>query len=144
MVDSVKLIERLPQKPPFRMIDEVAEIEEGRRAVAFKNISGTEYFFKGHFPGRPIMPGVMIIEAMAQTAILLFQKIDIDSDNSIYFLGSVKAKFINPVYPGDRLRLEASPIKIMRDIGLVETSAFVGDRQVAKGEISFSRKADAK
>jgi len=135
-----KFIDQLPQKYPFLMLDKVLEFEEGKRVVALKNVSINEYFFKGHFPGSPVMPGVLIIEAMAQAGILLFSEGDETAKGATYYLGSVKAKFLNPVHPGDVLKIEVAPIKIVENMGLVEAKATVDGKVVAKAELGFSKK----
>jgi len=122
------------------MLDKVLEFEEGKRVVALKNVSINEYFFKGHFPGSPVMPGVLIIEAMAQAGILLFSEGDETAKGATYYLGSVKAKFLNPVHPGDVLKIEVAPIKIVENMGLVEAKATVDGKVVAKAELGFSKK----
>ena len=123
------------------MIDRVLELEPGKKVVAVKNVSFNEEFFAGHFPGQPIMPGVLIIEAMAQASIVLFY-----GENSLakkrmnYYLGSVKVRFMHPVMPGDQLKIAIEPIKVISGAAIVKAQAFVGDKEVAGGEISFVAK----
>ena len=132
----------LPQKFPFLMIDRVLELEPGMRIVALKNISINEGFFGGHFPGKPVMPGVLIIEAMAQASIImLYAPEDIPAGNdAAYYLASVKVRFLHPLTAGDQLKIEVEPIKIISGAGLVKAKATSGDKEVASGELSFSRK----
>jgi len=132
----------LPHREPFLFIDKVVELEKGKKAVAVKNITGQEDFFKGHFPGKPIMPGVLIIEAMAQTAVVLASSILHEEGDKkyIYYLGKVTARFLKPVLPEAQLKLVAIPLKIMSESGIVKTEAFVEDKIVVKGEIVFGRK----
>lgn len=138
--DAIKQI--LLHREPFLFIDRVLELEEGKRAVAVKDITGEEDFFKGHFPGMPIMPGVLITEAMAQTAVILADTVIHKKKGKkyIYYLGKVNIRFKKPVLPPSRLKLVAAPLKIMSESGMVRTEAYVGDEEVAKGEISFARR----
>jgi 3-hydroxyacyl-[acyl-carrier-protein] dehydratase len=132
----------LPQRYPFLMIDRVVELEPGKKVVALKNVSFNEGFFSGHFPGKPIMPGVLIIEAMAQAAIMLFyQAKDTAADKQpSYYLASVKARFLNPVSPGDQLRVVVEPVKVISTAAIVKAVAEVGGKEVASAELSFSVK----
>ncbi|MDD4910193.1 MAG: 3-hydroxyacyl-ACP dehydratase FabZ [Candidatus Omnitrophica bacterium] len=142
MWDKEKVKSILPQREPFLFIDEVIEVEEGRRIVARRFLDPKEDFFRGHFPGKPIMPGVLIIEAMAQASIVLYytKKPEIAQTNPDYYLAKVKAEFLSPVYPGDTLILEAVNVKIIDKGGVIETTARVGDRVVAKSTTSFAVK----
>jgi 3-hydroxyacyl-[acyl-carrier-protein] dehydratase len=144
-IEDLKRI--LPQRYPFLMIDRV--VESGTdKVVALKNVTVNENFFQGHFPDEKVMPGVMIIEAMAQTGIVLVYNTirsrnkDIDLNKKrVYFLGGVnKARFFAPVKPGDQLKIEVSPIKLLSNIGIIQGKAFVGDNKVAQAELSFSVK----
>ena len=143
MVFDTQEIERiLPQRYPFMMIDRVDEFEPKKRILAIKNVSMNEYYFAGHFPGRPIMPGVLIIEAMAQSAIVFFAK-SYQAElgkGFLYYLGKVEAKFLAPVLPGDQLKIEVKPLKILAMMGIVEAEAFVGDKVVARAELVFAAK----
>lgn len=132
-----KIKSLLPQREPFLFIDEVIEIDGEERIVAVKYIREQESYFAGHFPGNPIMPGVLIIEAMAQASILLYAvcKPDISKDNSEYYLGKVKSEFLSPVFPGDKLVIEARRVKITDFAGIVESLAKVGDNIVAKANL---------
>jgi len=143
-IDDVKKI--LPQRYPFLMIDRIIETNL-ERVVAIKNVSINEPFFEGHFPDKKVMPGVMMIEAMAQAGIILVwfilsQKKDIEPNkHRIYFLGGVnKARFYQPVVPGDQLKIEVRPVKIFSTIGIISAEVFVDDKKVAQAEISFSIK----
>ncbi len=132
----------LPHREPFLFIDKVVELEEGKRAVAVKNITGKEDFFKGHFPGNPIMPGVLIIEAMAQAAVLLAGSVLPKEENKkyIYYLAKSTVRFMKPVLPPAELKLTVTPLKIIGQSGIVNAQASVGNDVVAKGEISFGRR----
>ena len=129
--DIKKLI---PQRFPFLMIDRVMEASP-QKVVAIKNVTASEQFFKGHFPGQPIMPGVLIIEAMAQTGIILYkQKFPNDK---VLFLVSVKSRFSKPVIPGDQMVITVEPIKMMSKMGIVRVGITVQDHKVAEAEIAF-------
>ncbi|MFH0854985.1 MAG: 3-hydroxyacyl-ACP dehydratase FabZ [Candidatus Omnitrophota bacterium] len=130
----------LPQKFPFLMIDRVLELEPGRKIIALKNISINESFFGGHFPGMPVMPGVLIIEAMAQASIImLYSPKDAPAaDKTAYYLASVKVRFLHPLTAGDQLKIEVEPIKIISGAGLVKARATVAGKEVASAELSFS------
>ncbi|PIV39617.1 MAG: 3-hydroxyacyl-[acyl-carrier-protein] dehydratase FabZ [Candidatus Omnitrophica bacterium CG02_land_8_20_14_3_00__42_8] len=139
-IEKIKTI--LPQREPFLFVDEVVEIDPGKRIVAKRYISPDEYFFKGHFPDKPVMPGVLIIEALAQTSILLYATIypEIASAHPYYYLAKVKSEFILPVFPDDTLILEARNVKIISTGGIIEIEARVGERIAAKMTASFSVK----
>jgi 3-hydroxyacyl-[acyl-carrier-protein] dehydratase len=111
MIDIIEIQKMLPHRYPFLFVDRVLEVEPGKRIVGIKNVSYDEHFFQGHFPGRPIMPGVLIVEAMAQAAgVLVYKSMEI-ADNMVYFMTIDKAKFRRPVVPGDQLRLEVEAVQ---------------------------------
>lgn len=142
MLEIDKIQKILPQSAPFLMIDRVLELEPQKKIVALKNVTINEGFFEGHFPQRPIMPGVLIIEAMAQASIILFSK-DIEASlekKASYYLGAVKARFLQPVYPGDQLKITVEPLKMITGAAIVNAVASVSDKEVAKAELSFSAK----
>lgn len=133
-LDMQAILKRLPHRYPFLLVDRVLECRPGESIRAIKNVTYNEPFFPGHFPGRPVMPGVMIIEALAQAAgILCFVSANIipDEDTRFYFVGIDKARFRKPVLPGDQLILTARLERTMRGIWRYSTSALVGDREVA-------------
>ncbi|MDD5167031.1 MAG: 3-hydroxyacyl-ACP dehydratase FabZ [Candidatus Omnitrophica bacterium] len=142
MLNIEEIQKILPQRFPFLMVDRVIELEPGKKVVAIKNVSFNEEFFGGHFPGQPIMPGVLIIEAMAQSAIILFyaDKEETADKKLSYYLGSVKVRFLNPAFPGDQLKITVEPIKIISGAALVNATVYAGDKEIAKGEMSFSVK----
>jgi len=139
MVMDVKEIrEYFPHRYPFLLVDRVTELNLGKSIVAYKNVTINEPYFNGHFPDHPVMPGVLIIEAMAQAAgILGFKTMDkTPQDGSIYyFVGSDKLRFKRPVVPGDRLQLEASIMSEKRGIWKFECRATVDDQLVASATI---------
>ena len=137
-IEDIKKL--IPQRFPFLMIDRVLEASP-KKVVAIKNVSANEHFFVGHFPDQKVMPGVLMIEAMAQTALVLYhQKFN---DNKLLFLASVKARFFEPVFPGDQLRIEATPIKVLSKMSLIQTMAFVNDKKVVEAELAVASQ-DAK
>jgi 3-hydroxyacyl-[acyl-carrier-protein] dehydratase len=134
--------ELIPQRFPFIMIDKILELEPGKEAVAIKNVSGNDIFFLGHFPEKAIMPGAAIIEAMAQTAIVLFAsgKENASGKMPTYYFGSVKARFLNPVVPGDQLKIRVVNVKTLSTGAYVNGEAFVEDRKISEAELVFSAK----
>lgn len=130
----------LPHRYPFLLIDRVLSIEKNKKIVGLKNISMNETQFLGHFPLNPIMPGVLIVEAMAQTAAVLFlHGIDANlRDKYTFVLGAIKDfRFASPVYPGDQLIIEIEVQKLIKQRGFVKGSAFVLDKKVAEGQLFF-------
>jgi 3-hydroxyacyl-[acyl-carrier-protein] dehydratase len=138
----------VPQKFPFLMVDRVLALEPGKRVVAIKNITGNEIFFLGHFPTMAVMPGALIIESMAQTAIILFRKSaeqegrTFDDDRTLFF-GGAKVRFLKPVFPGDQLQLEVTIVKAISVGGVVKAIATVDGQRVAQAELSFGAKSKA-
>jgi 3-hydroxyacyl-[acyl-carrier-protein] dehydratase len=135
----------LPQKFPFLMVDRVVALEKGKSIVAIKNISGNEIHFLGHFPNMAIFPGALILEGLAQTAILLFRKShereeSLNDPNVMFFFGAANSRFFHPVVPGDQLRMEVKVIKAYSTGGMVEGVASVDGKIVAKGELTFGVK----
>tara|TARA_R110002094_G_scaffold33934_3_gene46541 strand:- start:568 stop:1005 length:438 start_codon:yes stop_codon:yes gene_type:complete len=138
MMDINEIRQYLPHRYPFLLVDRVTELVEGDRIVAYKNVTVNEPFFNGHFPDHPVMPGVLIIEAMAQAAgILGFKTMGkTPQDGSIYyFVGSDKLRFKRPVVPGDRLQLEASILSEKRGIWKFEVKATVDGALVSSATI---------
>jgi 3-hydroxyacyl-[acyl-carrier-protein] dehydratase len=133
-----EVMRRLPHRYPMLLVDRVLECVSGERIVALKNVTMNEEFFVGHFPGRPVMPGVLILEAMAQTAgILTFVTAGIYPDEShrFYFAGIDKARFRRPVVPGDQVQLTAVLERRIRTIWKYSTSATVDGNEVASAEM---------
>ena len=131
----------LPQKYPFLFIDRVVEFEERKKIVCVKNVSGNEPVFVGHFPDFAIMPGVLIIEAMAQASIILFKKslpAQQNDKNTVFLLASVNnARFTKPVFPGDQLFVEIIVEKIVSKGAIVQATVKVEEKTVAKASLTF-------
>jgi 3-hydroxyacyl-[acyl-carrier-protein] dehydratase len=137
-LDMQAILERLPHRYPFLLVDRVLECRPGATIRAIKNVTYNEPFFPGHFPHRPVMPGVMIIEALAQAAgILCFVTANVIPDEStrFYFVGIDDARFRKPVVPGDQLVLTAKLERTMRGIWKFSTAALVGDKEVAHADM---------
>jgi 3-hydroxyacyl-[acyl-carrier-protein] dehydratase len=137
--------ELIPQRFPFIMIDKVTELEPGKHVVAVKNVSGNDIFFLGHFPEKAVMPGAAIIEAMAQASIVLFaagKDRESDEKRPLYYFGSVKARFLNPVVPGDQIVIRVVNVKTLPAGAYVSGEAFVEDRKIAEADLVFSAKKD--
>jgi 3-hydroxyacyl-[acyl-carrier-protein] dehydratase len=137
VVDLQRILRLLPHRYPFLMIDKVHELEPKKRIVAIKNVSNNEPQFQGHFPGRPIMPGVMILEAFAQAAVVMMLAADADApENQVYYyVGIDDARFKRPVLPGDQLELEVMFDRAMRGIGKFSCVARVAGDVVAEATI---------
>jgi 3-hydroxyacyl-[acyl-carrier-protein] dehydratase len=137
-MDIFEVLKNLPQRYPILMIDKVKECDPGKRIVAIKNVSANEPQFLGHFPGRPIMPGVLILEAMAQAAgVMVFSAMDRPQmEHSLYYyVGIDKARFKKPVVPGDVLELEVNFERSLRGIGKFNCVARVEGQTVAEATI---------
>ena len=137
-MDIHEIMNYLPHRFPFLLVDRVESVEPGKRIVAIKNVSINEPFFPGHFPNRPVMPGVLILEAMAQVAAILSFKTagtKPDANSVYYFVGIDKARFKKPVEPGDQLRLEVEITRTIKGIWKFDAKAFVMDQLVAEADI---------
>ncbi len=144
-LDFEEIKKLIPQRFPFIMIDKILELEPGKLAVAVKNVSGNDILFLGHFPDKAIMPGAAIIEAMAQTAIVLFaagKEGETGAKTPIYYFGSVKARFLHPVVPGDQIRIRVVNVKSLPTGAFVSGEAFVDDKKISEAELVFSVKKD--
>jgi 3-hydroxyacyl-[acyl-carrier-protein] dehydratase len=140
-LDMLAILKRLPHRYPFLLVDRVLECHPKKSIRALKNVTYNEPFFPGHFPGRPVMPGVMVIEALAQTAgILTFVTAGIipDENTIFYFVGIDKARFRRPVVPGDQLTLEASVERMLRGIWRFSTRALVGEQEVVSADMMLA------
>lgn len=134
--DEIKKI--IPQREPFLMIDEVEEFVPGESATAYKYVDKNEWYFKGHFPGNPIMPGVLITESLAQTGAVAILSMEENKGKNALFGGIDKMKFKKMVVPGDVLKLEVKIIKKKGPVGIGEAIATVNGKIVAKGELTFA------
>ncbi len=129
----------LPHRYPFLLVDQIIELEPGKRVVGIKNVTATEFFFQGHFPGKPIMPGVLIVEAMAQTGgvlarITLSDRAS-DETDAVYFMSIDRVKFRRPVVPGDQLRCEVEALRTGNRVWKMAGKAYVGDEIAAEAEL---------
>lgn len=133
-----EIMEIIPHRSPFLLIDTIEELEEGVRAVGKKCVSFNEPYFAGHFPGNPVMPGVLLIEAMAQTGAVAMLGLPAWKGKTAYFAGIDKARFKRKVVPGDVVLFEVTIIKQKGPIGVAEAVATVDGEVAAKAEISFA------
>ena len=138
VLDSRDIQEILPHRYPFLLVDKILELEEDKRIVGIKNVTIDDYFFQGHFPGHPVMPGVLIIEALAQTAGILMLSKKENRGKIAYFMGIDKGKFRQRVVPGDQLRLEVKVMKLRKNTGQVYTRALVEEKIVAEANLMFA------
>lgn len=135
-MDIQKIQSLLPHRYPFLLVDRVIDSEPGKRLVAIKNVTINEPFFQGHFPNKPVMPGVLLIEAMAQaTGLLAMESVDVPQDAIYYLVGVDKARFKRPVVPGDQLVFEVEVLKRKREIWVFDAVAKVDEKVVASAEI---------
>lgn len=138
MLDIKQIQEIIPHRYPFLLIDAIDELEAGKRAVGRKNVTMNEYFFQGHFPQQPVMPGVLIIEALAQTGAVALLSMEEYKSKIAYFAAVDKAKFRANVVPGDTLKLEVEIIKMKGTIGIGKAVAYVKDKKVTEAELTFA------
>lgn len=137
MLGIKEIQEIIPHRAPMLLIDRVEEIIPREKAVAYKAVSYNEPFFVGHYPEMPVMPGVLIIEALAQTGAVALMSDEEFKGKLVFFGGINKAKFRSPVEPGCLLRLETKIIKIKGPLGIGEAKAYVNDKLVAEAELTF-------
>jgi beta-hydroxyacyl-ACP dehydratase FabZ len=137
MLTITEIMKLLPHRYPMLLVDRILEIhEDGKRIIGLKNVSANEQFFQGHFPGAPVMPGVLIVEAMAQCAAVLFLREIEDRDKKLFLFGGVdKARFRRPVVPGDQLILDCQVLQRRASTVKVKGTARVGDAVVAEAEL---------
>jgi 3-hydroxyacyl-[acyl-carrier-protein] dehydratase len=136
MMDIKDIQNLLPHRYPFLMVDRIIQMETGTKAVGIKNVTINEGFFQGHFPNHPIMPGVLIIEALAQVAGILALHSGAAVGKAVYFLSIERAKFRKPVVPGDQLKLEVSILQQRGNVWKFSGNAFVEDKIVAESEFT--------
>ena len=136
MLTILDIIKILPHRYPMLLVDRILEIEEGKRIVGLKNVTANEQFFQGHFPGAPVMPGVLIVEAMAQCGAVLFLRDIADRDRKLFLFGGVdKARFRRPVVPGDQLILECELLQRRSNTIKLRGVAKVEGNVVAEAEL---------
>jgi 3-hydroxyacyl-[acyl-carrier-protein] dehydratase len=137
VIDLKRILELLPHRYPFLMLDRVIEIEPGQRAVGIKCVTANEPFFQGHFPGNPVMPGVLIVEALAQTAAVLGAETHPEyvDHGGVLLMGLDKVRFRRPVVPGDTLRLAVELIKVRGPIWRIKGTATVDGERAAQAEM---------
>lgn len=140
MLDINEIQKILPHRYPFLLVDRIISVEDGRRAVGIKNVSAGEPFFQGHFPGCPVMPGVLIIEAMAQVGAVAVLRLPEFAGKIALFAGIDKARFRRQVVPGDQLRIEVEIKKLRGTVGKGYAAAYVGEEMAAEAELTFAVK----
>ena len=138
MLNSVQIQEILPHRYPFLLVDKIVEMEIGKKAVGIKNVTINEPFFQGHFPGNPIMPGVLMVEALAQVGAVAILSMDEYKGKIAVFTGIDNVKFRRQVVPGDVLRLEVEIISIRKNMGKGKAIATVDGEVAVRGEIMFA------
>lgn len=140
MLDTNQIKKIIPHRHPFLLIDRILELEEGKRAVGLKNVSNNEHFFVGHFPEHPVMPGVLIVEALAQVGAVIILSKEENKGKIAFFAGIDGFRFKKEVVPGDQLKLEVEITKSKGPIGRGDATAYVDDKVAAKGELMFAVK----
>jgi len=137
IMDINEIMKVIPHRYPFLLVDKIVEFEPKKRIVGIKNVTMNEPFFQGHFPGHPIFPGALLIEAMAQVGcVLMFKSFDLSPEkNVVYFMGIDKARFRKPVRPGDTVKFVLEPKVIKSRMSKMKGEAFVGDDLVCDAEI---------
>lgn len=138
MLSITEIQEIIPHRYPFLLVDRIIEMEPLKRAVGIKNVTFNELHFQGHFPNKPIMPGVLILEAMAQVGGVAMLYPEENRGKLAYFAGMDKVKFRKQVVPGDQLRMVAEVLRVRGSVGKIWAQAFVEDEVVAEGEFLFA------
>ncbi|MGI6492378.1 MAG: 3-hydroxyacyl-ACP dehydratase FabZ [Pelotomaculum sp.] len=142
MMDINQIQSVLPHRYPFLLVDRIVEVEEGHKVVGLKNVTINEAFFQGHYPGNPVMPGVLIIEAMAQVGATLLLLMPGFAGKTPLFAGIDKARFRRQVVPGDQLRLEVELLKLRSRVGKSYAVAYVDGEIAAEAELMFAISAE--
>ena len=135
-IEEIKEI--IPHRYPFLLVDRILELEPLKRGVGIKNVTANEPFFQGHFPNKPVMPGVLLLEAMAQVGGVSLLYPDENRGKIAYFAGMEGVKFRKPVVPGDQVRMEAEVTRLRGSVGKVRAEAFVKGQLVAEAEFMFA------
>ncbi|MDF2592924.1 MAG: 3-hydroxyacyl-[acyl-carrier-protein] dehydratase FabZ [Clostridia bacterium] len=138
MLNNIDIQNIIPHRYPFLLVDKIVEIEYGKKAIGIKNVTVNEPFFQGHFPGNPIMPGVLIVEAMAQVGAVSILGMEQNKGKLAVFAGIDNMRFRKQVVPGDTLRMEVEMLVFKRGIGKAKAEAYVGDEMAASGELMFA------
>ncbi len=138
MLNKEEIKQIIPQREPFLMVDEIEEYIPGQSAIGYKYVNEDEWYFKGHFPQNPIMPGVLIVESLAQTGAVAILSMEQNKGKNAIFGGISQMRFRQQVVPGDKLKLEVKIIKAKGPVGVGEAIATVNDKIVAKGELTFA------
>lgn len=138
MLTNQEIMKIIPQRPPFLMIDTVEKVVPGKSCIAYKDVTVKEPFFQGHFPGNPIMPGVLMVEALAQTGAVAILSVPENKGKNALFGGIDKLKFKKIVRPGDTIKLEVTILKQKGPIGIGEAIASVKGEIAVKGELTFA------
>jgi len=135
----IEIMRILPHRYPFLLVDRITELEPDKRVVGLKNVTINEEFFQGHFPGMPVMPGVLIIECMAQVAgVMIYKDVPVPQAKLIYFTGIEKARFRRPVVPGDQLRVEMTLLNRRNNFGKLQGIATVEGKLAAEAVVTFA------
>lgn len=137
MLNVKEIMEIIPHREPFLLIDKILEYEPGVSAVGLKNVTYNEYFFRGHFPDEPVMPGVLIVEALAQTGAVSILSLEANKGKIAFFGGMDKVRFKRKVVPGDTLTLSVEIIKQKGPVGIGKAIAKVGDELAVQAELTF-------
>lgn len=137
MLNTIEIMKLIPHRYPFLLVDRILELEPGERAVGLKNVTMNEPFFQGHFPGNPLMPGVLIVEALAQVGAVALMSLEENKGKLAVFAGIDGIRFKKQVTPGDTLRMEVKIESMRRGIGKGSAVAYVGDQVACKGTIMF-------